>query len=157
MKTSTLALLLSSLLVAAVQGAAITATPGDVSWYDPIHNTTCTGHADGHISCEVGEVEAALKINNANPSPDLDLDTEPPALESRAQWQQQHMQTTTARDEATTTTCSGEGQAKALGCFINCFGQGFCTAKCDAGNVCQCSCPDGTGKGGVACSKTGCV
>jgi hypothetical protein len=53
-------------------------------------------------------------------------------------------------------TCAGEGAEKLLGCFINCFAQGFCTAKCDAGNVCQCSCKDGGDKAGVPCQKSSC-
>jgi hypothetical protein len=57
MKTSTLAVL-SGLLIAAVQGAPAPADAGDVSWYDPINDVTCTGHvADGHISCETGRVQ----------------------------------------------------------------------------------------------------
>ena len=55
------AVLLSSLLAAiTVQGAA--AVAGDLTWYDPIHNITCTGHADGHITCQPGQVEAASKV-----------------------------------------------------------------------------------------------
>jgi hypothetical protein len=66
MKTATIALL-SSLLVVAVQAA----TPGDVSWYDPIRKATCTGHADGTITCQAGEVEALLKASRRFVSSDL--------------------------------------------------------------------------------------
>ncbi|KAK4038593.1 hypothetical protein C8A01DRAFT_37429 [Parachaetomium inaequale] len=150
MTTSTLALL-SSLLVAGVQGAAPSAS-GDISWFDLARNATCTGHADGSISCQLRQVEAPdtaphkahLEPQGARP---LDLDLEATVLESRA---------AQADDGKEEKVCSGEGPGKALGCFLNCFGQGSCNAKCDAANACQCSCKDGAGKGEVPCGKKSC-
>ncbi len=60
MKTATIALLSSLVASITVPGAA--AVAGDVSWYDPIHNITCTGHADGRITCQAGQVEAAFNV-----------------------------------------------------------------------------------------------
>ncbi len=60
MQTAATALLSSLLAAITTQGAAVAAR--DVSWYDPIHNITCTGHADGHITCQSGQVEAAFNV-----------------------------------------------------------------------------------------------
>jgi len=45
MKTSTFTLI-TSLLAAGVHA--------DVSWFDPVHDITCVGHADGTITCQKG-------------------------------------------------------------------------------------------------------
>ncbi len=55
MKTSTLAAVFSTLLAAAT-------AQGDLTWYDPIHDITCTGHADGHITCQKGQVDAPAQV-----------------------------------------------------------------------------------------------
>lgn len=46
MKTSSALTLVTSLLAVAVHA--------DVTWFDPIHDITCTGHADGTITCQKG-------------------------------------------------------------------------------------------------------
>lgn len=60
-------------------------------------------------------------------------------------------------DDDASAVCTGAGEEKALGCFLSCFGQGFCTARCDAQDACQCSEKDASGngnnKGGLICEK----
>ena len=53
MKTS---LALLAALLAAVTHAA-PASNDDISWYSPVQNVTCTGHADGRITCQQSEIE----------------------------------------------------------------------------------------------------
>lgn len=56
-----------------------------------------------------------------------------------------------------TAVCSGAGEERALGCFLSCFGQGFCKAQCDGQNACQCSEKDAVGGGGglICVEKSG--
>ncbi|KAH6623724.1 hypothetical protein F5144DRAFT_658848 [Chaetomium tenue] len=123
MKTSTVALLFGFLASAA---HAAPPASGDVSWYDPVRDDTCTGHADGSISCQPGQVEALLKLDPNTPTPKqpathkpLTLDIQPTLVEAR----------TDGADNV--PACGGEGAARALGCFLNCFSAGFCSASCD--------------------------
>jgi hypothetical protein len=73
MKALSLALV-SALLAATTVQAAPPPPAADISWYDPIHNVTCTGHAaDGRITCQPGQVDAPLQVSPASLSPSSSL------------------------------------------------------------------------------------
>ena len=167
MKTVTTVLLSSLLAAITVQGAA--AVAGDLTWYDPSHNITCTGHADGHIACQPGQVEVAFKVRLplplSKPRTNTPRSQQQPGSSATAPLIQEHESVSldtqptilaARQDDDFGLVCTGEGDGKALGCFLSCFGQGFCTAKCGAGNACQCSSKDGTEAEGVACAKASC-
>ncbi|SPQ24873.1 e839cdec-b440-45e8-a1ea-1a8c07e7e9ad [Thermothielavioides terrestris] len=168
MKTSSVAVL-STALAAASAAAAASTEP--VAWWDPIRNVTCTGSADGHITCQAGEVEALLKphdkLDTNTATPTTALHTLPLAQGGAQGAQEVHkaqgarraggeksaaQALQTRADDAAAITCSGDGQARSLGCFTSCLAQGFCVAVCDAESVCRCSCKDGAVAGGVVCS-----
>ncbi|KAG7283975.1 hypothetical protein NEMBOFW57_010333 [Staphylotrichum longicolle] len=140
MKTSSAFTLITSLLAVAVYA--------DVTWFDPIHDITCTGHADGTITCQKGH--AAEHANTAR-AQRLARAAAPPVTFTTGK-----LKARQGGDDAS-AVCTGAGEGKALGCFLSCFGQGFCKARCDAQDACQCSEKDASGngndKGGLICEK----
>lgn len=172
-----------ALLSALFLTAAHAASNEGVSWYAPVQNVTCTGHPDGHISCQAGQVEALLNVGVStlvpfppiigrldpglmtllhSSQPDsgtdtaIDLDVELAAgmkMRSRSARPQD-----TQPPQDTLLTCKIDGGLmQSPTCFIHCFAQGFCNASCDGGNICQCDCKDGTPAGDtVVCGKTSC-
>ncbi|KXX74903.1 hypothetical protein MMYC01_208949 [Madurella mycetomatis] len=185
MKTCFAAVILFSFPAILVQGASSQSFPGktDVSWYDPVRDITCTGHSDGTITCQQGQIEAPAEGNQGE-----GLNAAQPSLHSRIITTHQPLQQDdpsaksgggeggdsegeetgdgsdspglVPRPEERTqkgqVMCSASGVAQSLECFIHCFAMGYCRAHCDDESICQCSCKDGPGGSQLACSQTRC-
>ncbi|GAB1317422.1 hypothetical protein MFIFM68171_07632 [Madurella fahalii] len=182
MKTSSAAVLLSGFLVALAQGASFQSLSGetDVSWYDPVRDITCTGHNDGTITCQQGQVDAPAELTRTTfmATQDDGFDATRPSLHSSTTTTTTHqpLQEDDKFDEVTDTvsegpgripraeegaqeaqmTCGASGVTPSLECFIHCFAMGYCKSHCDDGNVCQCSCKDESERSLLVCSQTSC-